>query len=1355
MAAPVRPPPIVTSPQAGPEEGDDDTQVLYSPREQPTSAQVSAPVSTLSLYDDDNKPPSSTTGKRVRVRQQSFGASSTAPPAQSPLGPVIAALSLSATQIPIEIRDESCEEHMHDERSFENTKFFERVGHTGATHYVFLREDPLTHLPKFVPAEVSGRPGDIVICRTTLGVAPIASSPAVRGMDSRDSIDVAATASLSMLNTAPSSPDHLLTMSNPVSSPRPHTTHSGALMMTLEHPGTHEYALRGSAVAHLTVHVADLHHDVNQHGAICITAFIGIVILAVAIVLTVLMAKADSIFEALLGGLTSSEIIERIATIFYDHAFAWFVLAIFVFLALLLVRIGVALRREHVHEFRRGYRSIIRLRWRFATAAVTGLVVGLSLSVWFFLLVSNDGFATFFAVLSQAADKLLYNAISVASSVQVLADQLPTVYPAMVVPNATATLNQITRIVDTARSWTDNGEELVRSAFRLVAVLRFVSLSVILYGCAVALNGAYFGSASVTRGATWVQWLSLVAACLAIGVSSFLLGLAEEAHTFGSSLFTNTTAELSNATGIKNAAILELIVSCSTTGSVLSPAFFNQVTGTAFAQWNRDAPASMQLPTNITLSVDKHVLESQIQYLMGEIDLIQTKINQSPDAFMSSVASYSNVTVPLVKAALTVTKNAVAIADCSAILDDLRGALDVLQKRVIHPLNIQVSFLKALIAFLFVATPVSGVTSFLLRRPYKKWYCWTTQRWFRFRVSLLAHRAVNARLGSNSKELVKRLNGNFVVPGAPWFSVSGFLHAVYLFHHTVTLLEFLLGNLLVMLHRSGESNRLPALLLAGTAILMMPVWLIPLEAQLCRCCPAIPVPALRAAAAIFSLTTLSLTFAYAVVGATQTTECIAELQHQRRPAGSGFSYPFTQTCTADRVSRLLEMTVYAAVVAVVCVFSFIAAFIILLSFRRRFWKEARRRLSVFGEDVGATELRTSSRTFGESQSQSSMSAVLPPAVDQLTLSQAEKTSSVQSIVVNPQIGEKRRQRVGFATILLLFCVLAPLATPLFYSADQLTAETDATIQRATADAFVIPAVGCNGQDSFCSRRVNEMVWAATHNSMSSSSAGFVAPNHFYSMDESLRAGYRVFLIDLHFNDTADGAIASQGGAPLSVAESVLLCHQACFLGWISMLNEMKVLKAFLMERSRDIVILSLEQYVPTAAIMEVFAAADMTSMLWAPAKSPADDGFEWPTLNDLIRAGQRVIVFNDVVPGTALSPEPVPSQILYAFDYTVETNYAVSSLSAFNCNLTRGFTLEFAALKRKMTLLNHFVSAPLASPFSASEANKGALISQRYQDCAASWQQLFGPELKPNMIAVDFWGTGDTLRTVEALNAAN
>jgi hypothetical protein len=1206
---------------------------------------------------------------------------------------------------------------------------FDRKKHTGALHYVTQRTDRRTGQMEFVPSELSAKVGDVVVVRLFLDVETVRLSN--KQLRAR-------------LSSALVSPSTVV---------EPELASNGALMITLGQIGTHTFSADKNPDLSFTAHVAPAVDKIRAGAKLMTVVITGVVLCGLAGLATALWANSQSFFSFMMNLEDvpyMQGVVDRLEKMFFDTAFVWFVVATFAIFIMIIVRLGLAFRNDRVHMYRSGYEANVHLRSRIATAFVASVVVALSMAIWYYSLVSNSGFTDFFITLTDGAGSLLNDAVTTAQNVNAIATELPKILPLVEVPASAAELvEQIGSIASTARDWTEHGQDIARGAFRIIALIRFVALTVIMYAAAVALNGAYFGNASVMRGAMWALWFAFAMACLSIGTSAFLLGVADEAMDLAESIVEKQTTEgeVEASTGISDKTILKVVVACST-GGLLSPTFINDVALSIIDSWNKNAPPGFKLPTNVSFA-NQSTIDAQIQYLNTEITNLQEKLEADPNVFTNGLSEFVNITAPFARAMLAVARNALTVSDCGFVREDVAVALPYLKNGAVESLRIQIGLIIALIVFLILGVIVCTWSAFVLRRPKKKWYCWTTKRWFRFRYSLIVHRRVNTVIGSESKALIRKLNGNFIIKPLPWCSWTGVLVATYLFHHTCAVLLFFMGALLVTLNYSSDdgTQSLPQLLRIPSYVLLVPAWLIPLEFQICSSVPPVPRPILRLLSAGCAIAALIMSFSYAETAGSQSAHCVTHVKSERK---NGLTYPFTEGCTADRVFRLVEMSAYASVVAAVCFLSVLSASVVLINLQRHLWPTKKKKKVV---DVELDLERS------------------------VAFHTDDLPSTAPALSRRKNMLRKRRAVIG--VMVLLTCVVVPVGITLAIrslgSGARIGGAADDTGQ---SGPFMLPDRGCNGHYALCKRRVNEIVWATSHNAMSATSNGFVAPNNFYPMADSLHAGFRAFTLDVFpplpsGNDTgftniisptigtAVAPVHNSSNSTISngtyvLAKSVLLCHGACFLGSVSMLDEIQVIGDHLASHPQDVVVLFLEQYVPMSWIMAVFDVANMTNAIWAPGLKPGDQNFTWPTLDELGAAGTRLIVFSDEPPGSPYNPVPAPPQVRFSFDYVAETNYAVSEFADFNCDIVRGGlnvtnneTSE-AIMRDKAMFLNQFITAPLASPFISAKTNAQSAVWDRYSQCDATWGSEYGS--RPNFIAVDFWSEGDTLLVVDQIN---
>ena len=305
---------------------------------------------------------------------------------------------------------------------------------------------------------------------------------------------------------------------------------------------------------------------------------------------------------------------------------------------------------------------------------------------------------------------------------------------------------------------------------------------------------------------------------------------------------------------------------------------------------------------------------------------------------------------------------------------------------------------------------------------------------------------------------------------------------------------------------------------------------------------------------------------------------------------------------------------------------------------------------------------------------------------------------------------------------------------------------------------------CNGYAALCDRRLNDVTFAATHNSFSSAEDGFVLANHSRGIIPQLDAGYRGLLIDIRYGiesqrisaggnnlvvtDIAPSAdsdherarlVEQLGESTVRAAEElrrrseesggtreIYLCHGLCEIGASAFSEELSKLRDWLAANPHEVLIIIIEDYVDPNDVADAFGEAGLTEYLHTQAP-----GAPWPTLRGMIESGNRVMVMAEKNNGN------VPWYHL-AFDFAQETGFNFDAVDKFNCEPNRG------SEDNPLFMINHWVTP--ASAEAGITANSAEVLNRRVAAC----QEERG--LRPNIIGVDFYAQGDALQVVAELN---
>jgi hypothetical protein len=356
-----------------------------------------------------------------------------------------------------------------------------------------------------------------------------------------------------------------------------------------------------------------------------------------------------------------------------------------------------------------------------------------------------------------------------------------------------------------------------------------------------------------------------------------------------------------------------------------------------------------------------------------------------------------------------------------------------------------------------------------------------------------------------------------------------------------------------------------------------------------------------------------------------------------------------------------------------------------------------------------------------------------------------------AVVDQTASGSKRGFRYRYAVSLVVVVVIV-LGVTWFLWRDPTTtttADTTATVQ------------ACNGFPELCDRRLDEVVFAGAHNAMSNQDAqGWMFPHHEAGMTQMLRDGIRALLVDVHYGfaggariktdmrmepnaETMKRAMGTEGYAAamrirdrlVGVDEShraLYFCHGFCELGAYPVMPALREIRDFVVAHPEEVIILIVEDTVTPEDLAAEFDKAGFTGLVYEGNVSS-----DRPTLRQLVESGKRVLIFSE-------SGRPGVSWIRPAFDTFRETPYSFHSVEDFSCRPNRGDD------KGPLLQINHWIdSTPTPKPSNAAIVNAYSFLLSRANQCAAARHHL------PNLIAVDFYQTGDLLAVVNKLNGVD
>ncbi len=305
-------------------------------------------------------------------------------------------------------------------------------------------------------------------------------------------------------------------------------------------------------------------------------------------------------------------------------------------------------------------------------------------------------------------------------------------------------------------------------------------------------------------------------------------------------------------------------------------------------------------------------------------------------------------------------------------------------------------------------------------------------------------------------------------------------------------------------------------------------------------------------------------------------------------------------------------------------------------------------------------------------------------------------------------------------------------------------------------------MACNGYAQLCGRRLDEVVFAGTHNAMSAAdSPGWLIPNQDRSVAQQLDDGIRLFKISTHYavadssgfvhtDIAAEGKMLNRVAAKLAPAaraalerlsrsltpgslagrrREVWLCHTLCELGATRMVDFLKTIHRFLKLNPDQVIIFFDEDYVAERDLQSVFNSSGLF-----PYLAMLRAGQPMPTLAELIRARHNVVVFAQNPPSGRYAWNA------NAFQWIQDTPLGATRPSQFSCKPYRGHP------DNPLLMMNDWadVFPPRLTP--NLPLVKRAFILSRARQCIQ--QRGRGPDL----ILTDFYDRGDVVGAVAALN---
>jgi hypothetical protein len=311
---------------------------------------------------------------------------------------------------------------------------------------------------------------------------------------------------------------------------------------------------------------------------------------------------------------------------------------------------------------------------------------------------------------------------------------------------------------------------------------------------------------------------------------------------------------------------------------------------------------------------------------------------------------------------------------------------------------------------------------------------------------------------------------------------------------------------------------------------------------------------------------------------------------------------------------------------------------------------------------------------------------------------------------------------------------------------------------------------CNGYPQLCDRRLDEVVFVGTHNSMSAAdSPGWLIPNQDRDITQQLNDGMRVFKISTHYGvKTPSGRVYTDiageglrlnrvsaklapfaraalqrfskslnGGSPRGKRE-IWLCHTLCELGATNMVAYLNVIRRFLDLNPDQVIILFDEDYVAERDLQRAFEEAGLFDRM-----ATLQYGQPLPTLGDLIRSRHNVIVFaQKETSGTNAWNNP-------GFNWIQDTLLGAKKANQFTCKVRRGEQLSRGASYNPLLMMNNWADVFPPRPIPNIPLVQKTFILKRAQECIKQRGRI------PNLILTDYYDRGQVASAGAQLNGVS
>ncbi|KAJ1911416.1 hypothetical protein H4219_005947 [Mycoemilia scoparia] len=318
---------------------------------------------------------------------------------------------------------------------------------------------------------------------------------------------------------------------------------------------------------------------------------------------------------------------------------------------------------------------------------------------------------------------------------------------------------------------------------------------------------------------------------------------------------------------------------------------------------------------------------------------------------------------------------------------------------------------------------------------------------------------------------------------------------------------------------------------------------------------------------------------------------------------------------------------------------------------------------------------------------------------------------------------------------------------------------------------------CNGYKSLCQKRYDQVSSLCTHNSFAYKKISPLS-NQDLDFSAQLESGVRAFMLDLHkpaltqvenfidglgkeiFGEKREYGASDQAENNTSGRNAIHLCHANCVLLDMGRLyTHLETFKKFLDDNPREIITFIIENFddFPATRIEKDFQRSGLDKYVFTP-KSEAqnqDGTYSWDTLESMINADKRLVVFTDKGADTKSVKWLLPE-----WEYVTETPFKnIINKTELSCDADRPADHGMHPLY----VLNHFsykeskiLNVDFSVPQPKEEVEKSKFNDiESFRKHISVCKQKWGDATIPNYLAVDWFEVGDGLQAVAEINGVS